>query len=78
MGMVDTFKSYKWSKSILERADDALEFPVSNTQLSKLMQEGPAEQLNSTENSQPAIMVSSIVTKTLVILVVSKTHTRLI
>ena len=61
VGMTNDFSSFKWSNSIIQRADDVLEFPVTKTQLSKLMNEGPADLLNSTEFSQPAIMVSSIV-----------------
>ena len=61
VGIVNDFSSYKWSKDLLTRVDEALDFPVLLTQLTKLMTEGPAEQLNLTEYAQPAIMVSSIV-----------------
>ena len=28
VGMVNDFRSFKWSRSILERVDEALDFPV--------------------------------------------------
>ncbi len=47
---------YAQSKEIFERADRALDFP-----LTKLMFEGPEDQLKLTENTQPAIITHSMV-----------------
>ncbi|OMJ73958.1 hypothetical protein SteCoe_27234 [Stentor coeruleus] len=60
VGMADTFAKFKWNSEILNRVDDSLGFPVISNQLTKLMREGPEEQLNLTEYAQPAIMTSSI------------------
>jgi [acyl-carrier-protein] S-malonyltransferase len=61
VGMADTFAKFKWNAEILNRVDESLGFPVISNQLTKLMREGPEEQLNLTEYAQPAIMTSSIV-----------------
>lgn len=41
--------------TVLERADEILQFP-----LSRLMAEGPEEELTATKNAQPAILVHSV------------------
>jgi [acyl-carrier-protein] S-malonyltransferase len=64
VGMCDAFSKYTWNSVILERVDEALQFSVGSMQLSKLMREGPEDQLNLTEYAQPAIMTSSIVSAT--------------
>jgi len=55
VGMTERFEGYAWNKAVLQRIDSALGYS-----LSKLMREGPEEELNLTENAQPAIMASSI------------------
>jgi len=50
-------ESFPAAKQIFEEADDALDFP-----LSELCFNGPAEQLQLTENTQPAILTTSIAT----------------
>lgn len=47
--------AYPEAQDIFRRADDALEFPIS-----KLCFEGPEDQLKLTENTQPAILTTSI------------------
>ena len=48
---------YAVARAVFARADDALGFP-----LSRLCFEGPAEELKRTENTQPAILTTSIAT----------------
>ncbi len=56
VGMLgDFYKRFALVREFLERADEALGF-----HLSKLMLEGPEEQLTLTENAQPAILVFSV------------------
>ncbi|MFC6645889.1 ACP S-malonyltransferase [Granulicella cerasi] len=49
------FESYPAAREVFEEADDALGFP-----LSKLIFEGPEDDLKLTENTQPAILTMSI------------------
>lgn len=51
----ELYASFPAARDIFQEADDSL-----NTPLSKLMFEGPAEELQDTLNSQPAIMTVSI------------------
>ena len=51
----DLFKASSAARAVFEEADDSLGF-----QLSELIFQGPAEQLQDTVNSQPAIMAVSI------------------
>ena len=56
MGMgEDLFESFRSARETFEEADDNLGFP-----LSRIIFEGPAPELQSTINSQPAIMTVSI------------------
>ena len=48
------FDKYSLVKNIFKKADEVLEFPIS-----KLILEGPSEQLNITENTQPSIFLAS-------------------
>ena len=60
-----------WSKKILEEADKTLNQKVNEmhltiicqifVKLTRLMSEGPIEELMMTENAQPAIFLNSIV-----------------
>ena len=55
VGMAKEFyNKYSLVKDIFKKADEALEFPIS-----KLILEGPADQLNITENTQPSIFLVS-------------------
>lgn len=54
MGL-DLYQNYPAAKKVFDQADDILGFP-----LSKLCFEGPAEELDKTENTQPAIFTTSI------------------
>jgi [acyl-carrier-protein] S-malonyltransferase len=54
MGL-EIYKASKSAREVFEEADDSLGFPVSH-----LVFNGPAEELQDTINSQPAIMVVSI------------------
>lgn len=51
----DLADTYEVARKTFEEADDALGFSIS-----KLCFEGPAEELNQTSNSQPAILATSI------------------
>ncbi len=51
----DLAEKFAVARQVFEEADDALGFPIS-----KLCFEGPAEQLQLTENTQPAILTTSI------------------
>jgi [acyl-carrier-protein] S-malonyltransferase len=51
----DLVAQYPLAKQTFDEADSILGFP-----LSKLMQEGPAEELNDTVNTQPALFVHSL------------------
>ncbi len=51
----DFYDTYSESKAVFDRADEILGRP-----LSKLIFEGPEEELTKTENSQPAIFVMSL------------------
>lgn len=51
----DLFENFAVAKDVFERVDEALSFD-----LSKLMFEGEAEELNKTSNAQPAIMATSM------------------
>jgi [acyl-carrier-protein] S-malonyltransferase len=48
-------QTYPTARMVFEEADDVLGFPLSN-----LMWEGPAEELNETINTQPALYVHSM------------------
>merc|ERR1712096_603268 len=48
------FDKYSLVKNIFKKADEVLEFPIS-----KLILEGPSDQLNITENTQPSIFLVS-------------------
>jgi len=52
---VNLYNSYSYVKELFEIADETLGFS-----LSKLILEGPKEQLDQTENTQPAIFLASI------------------
>ena len=55
IGMAKEFYDrYSFVKNIFKKADEVLEFPIS-----KLILEGPADQLNITENTQPSIFLAS-------------------
>ena len=55
IGMAKEFYDrYSFVKNIFKKADEVLEFPIS-----KLILEGPADQLNITENTQPSIFLVS-------------------
>lgn len=54
MGL-DLYQNYPAAKKVFDEADDILGFS-----LSKLCFEGPAEELDKTENTQPAIFTTSI------------------
>ena len=56
MGL-DLANRYGAARAVFARADEALGFP-----LSRLCFEGPAEELKRTENTQPAILTTSIAT----------------
>jgi [acyl-carrier-protein] S-malonyltransferase len=51
----DLADQFPAARQVFEEADDALGFSIS-----KLCFEGPAEQLQLTENTQPAILTTSI------------------
>jgi [acyl-carrier-protein] S-malonyltransferase len=48
------YDRYSFVKNIFKKADEVLEFPIS-----KLILEGPSDQLNITENTQPSIFLVS-------------------
>lgn len=54
MGL-DLYQNYPAAKKVFDEADDILGFSIS-----KLCFEGPAEELDKTENTQPAIFTTSI------------------
>jgi len=55
IGMAKEFyDKYSLVKNIFKKADEVLEFPIS-----KLILEGPSDQLNITENTQPSIFLAS-------------------
>ena len=55
IGMAKEFYDrYYFVKNIFKKADEVLEFPIS-----KLILEGPSDQLNITENTQPSIFLVS-------------------
>ena len=55
IGMAKEFYDrYSFVKNIFKKADEVLEFPIS-----KLILEGPSDQLNITENTQPSIFLVS-------------------
>ncbi len=55
IGMAKEFyDKYSLVKNIFKKADEVLEFPIS-----KLILEGPSDQLNITENTQPSIFLVS-------------------
>jgi [acyl-carrier-protein] S-malonyltransferase len=51
----DLAEQYPSARQVFEEADDALSFPIS-----RLCFEGPEDQLQLTENTQPAILTTSI------------------
>lgn len=51
----DVIENFAVAKQILQEVDDSL-----NQKLSKIILEGPAEELTMTENTQPALMACSI------------------
>ncbi len=51
----DLFENFSLARQIFEEADDALHFSIS-----KLCFQGPEEALKLTENTQPAILTTSI------------------
>jgi [acyl-carrier-protein] S-malonyltransferase len=51
----DLYEKFPAARAVFDEADETLGFP-----LSKLCFEGPAEQLNLTENTQPAILTMSV------------------
>ncbi|PJI08510.1 MULTISPECIES: ACP S-malonyltransferase [Clostridium] len=51
----DLYDNFQCSKEIFDKADKALNFKIS-----ELCFEGKAEELNLTENTQPAILITSI------------------
>ena len=48
------FNEFKYVKELFQRADDALDQPIG-----KLILDGPLEELNKTENTQPSIFLIS-------------------
>ena len=50
----DLFDKFEIVKKIFKEADDILDIPIS-----KIIFEGPENQLNLTENTQPAIFLTS-------------------
>ena len=55
IGMAKEFYDrYSFVKNIFKKADEVLQFPIS-----KLILEGPSDQLNITENTQPSIFLVS-------------------
>ena len=55
IGMAKEFYDrYSFVKNIFKKADEVLEFPIS-----KLILEGPSDQLNITENTQPSVFLVS-------------------
>ena len=50
----ELYLKYDLVKKIYKQADEILEFPISN-----LILDGPKEQLNLTENTQPSIFLVS-------------------
>ena len=55
IGMAKEFyDKYSLVKNIFKKADEVLEFPIS-----KLILEGPSDQLNITKNPQPSIFFAS-------------------
>ena len=50
----DLYDNFSYVKDLFDEADDAL-----NMSLSKIIFEGPVDQLNETENTQPAIFLVS-------------------
>ena len=50
----ESYDRYSFVKNIFKKADEVLEFPIS-----KLILEGPSDQLNITENTQPSIFLVS-------------------
>lgn len=54
MGL-DLYQNYPVAKKVFDEADDVLGFPIS-----KLCFEGPQEELDKTENTQPAVFTTSI------------------
>ncbi|MFW6330232.1 MAG: ACP S-malonyltransferase [Gemmatimonadota bacterium] len=57
----DLAEAYPLAREIFERADEALGMP-----LSRIMWEGPAEELTATHNAQPAILAHSVAVHELV------------
>ncbi|MFN3233928.1 MAG: ACP S-malonyltransferase [Gammaproteobacteria bacterium] len=55
VGMIDAFKDYSVVKSFFDRASEVLGYD-----LWELVTQGPAEKLNQTEFTQPALLVSSV------------------
>ncbi|HKY44512.1 MAG TPA: ACP S-malonyltransferase, partial [Pyrinomonadaceae bacterium] len=51
----ELFENFAVSRQVFEEADDALGFPIS-----RLCFDGPAEELQLTENTQPAILTVSV------------------
>ena len=51
----DVYRASEAGRAVFERADSVLDFP-----LSRLMFEGPNEELRQTENAQPAIFCASV------------------
>ena len=51
----DLAERYPRAREVFERADDALDLP-----LSRIMWEGPADELTATHNAQPAILTHSV------------------
>lgn len=51
----ELFDNFEVARQVFEEADDALSFPIS-----RLCFDGPAEELQLTENTQPAILTVSV------------------
>jgi len=51
----ELFEKFAVARQVFEEADDALDFPIS-----RLCFDGPAEELQLTENTQPAILTVSV------------------
>ncbi len=54
-GMATAFMSHPHTRDLFEEADEALGF-----HLSRLMKDGPAEELTLTQNAQPALLVAGL------------------
>ena len=64
IGMAGTYAQQPWAAALLERADEAIQYPVKATQLSSVIANGPQAELNRPELAQSAVVLASLVTPT--------------